>query len=163
MTGIDSEKRARGFERQGKYKEAGDYWSLAFKTLGNSEDLAGLYRCYEKTLEDTNDRTVINDIRFRLKKLGLSSDFKYLLDESKKRSLERHVGSSHVRRVVLATVSIISLIGALASISMNMTGNAIGGSLDNNGWISIGLFFLGCAFTLFYFKAKNKNTENKKK
>lgn len=56
---------------------------------------------------------------------------------------------------LLGSFSIIALAGALASISMNLTGNVIGGSSDNNNFISIGLFFLGCLLTLFYFKAKN--------
>lgn len=64
---------------------------------------------------------------------------------------------------VVAVFAVVSLVGALVSISMNLTGNVIGGSSDNNNWISIGLFFLGCALTLFYFKARNRITKKKKK
>jgi len=61
-------------------------------------------------------------------------------------------------RLVGAFVIII-LAGALLSISMNLTGNVIGGSSDNNNWISIGLFLLGCLLTFIFFKLRDKKVK----
>ncbi|MDD5700267.1 MAG: hypothetical protein PHH00_03725 [Candidatus Nanoarchaeia archaeon] len=79
------------------------------------------------------------------------------------RTIRKEMKEGGLGRKVAGVAAMISLVGALASISMNLTGNAIGSSLENNSWISIGLFFLGCVFTMFYFRMKEKNVGKKKK
>lgn len=153
MAGIDSEKIARKYVHSGDYKRAADFYAQA----GNLREYS---KYYEKALESTDDRSVVNDIQSRLRKLNLSGPiWDRLINKAKKRSLERHVGYSRI----VAGIATLSLLGSLLSISMNLTGNVIGGSSDNNNWISIGLFFLGCALTLFYFKAKNRDVKTKSK
>lgn len=79
------------------------------------------------------------------------------------REIRTEMKDKGLGKKLVAAIAMISLLGALASISMNLTGNAIGGSLENNSWISIGLFFLGCAFTLFYFRLRENSASKKKK
>lgn len=68
-------------------------------------------------------------------------------------------GEKGLARRASAAVAIISLVGALTTISMTATGNAIGQSLENNSWVSIGLFLLGCAFAFVYFRMRSGNFE----
>ncbi len=55
--------------------------------------------------------------------------------------------------------AISALVLSLVSISFNLTGFAVSNPNSTNnpwGWLSIGLFILGLAFTLFHFRFKRK-------
>lgn len=154
MAGLNKEKVAEGYLKKGDYKKAADFYDYA----GDSHKA---HKYYKKSLETTPSLAVINNIQSRLTNKGVVDDsWRELFNEARKRRLERYVGYPSTG---LAVVSVIMLLGSLLSISMNLTGNVIGGSSDNNNWISIGLFFLGCTLTLFYFKAKNRSIEAKSK
>jgi hypothetical protein len=152
MAGINYRKVAEAAEEKGKLKKAADFYVQA-------GDRKKAYELYEKVLSKTNDKFVIEDIASRLTRLNLSkSDLKYfqqqLIPQAKKRSLERHVGYSS-----FAILSILSLLGALFFVSVNLTGNAIGAINENNSnWIGFCFFACGLILALVHFKRK----ENKK-
>jgi hypothetical protein len=129
------EKMSRAFVKVGDlYSKIG-----ALRRAYNNYDTAQVYTHYD---------TVRKDIVKEMQKID-----KELMENERqpKGNLENRAISRSV-----ASLAVIALVGALLTISMNLTGNVIGGSSDNNNWISIGLFFLGCALTLFYFKAKSR-------
>ncbi len=138
---IEPEKIGKGYE------DAGDIR----RQLGDSVNAEDDYRAATR-YGYAYDKESLKRIGGKLEELFL--DKRYNLYKSKMAASQRKA---------FAFLSIASLLGALLLISLNITGAVTGGFLENNSWISIGLFLLGCAFTLFYFKAKNKNIERKDK
>lgn len=133
MISDESKKQAKFLEVAQTYEQAGNAW---MRELTASQ---GYNRRMEYARKNAHaDYSYGREIRTGMKEKGLG-------------------------KKVAGVIAMISLVGALASISMNLTGNAIGSSLENNNWISIGLFFLGCVFTMFYFKLREKNVKKKKK
>jgi hypothetical protein len=53
-------------------------------------------------------------------------------------------------------LGIISFASSLLSVTLRLTGNVVGSAYSKSNWISLCLFFVGCLFTLFYFRARRK-------
>lgn len=57
--------------------------------------------------------------------------------------------------LVLPIITVVSLMGALFFISLNLTGNVVGNvSSLGNHWLGLGLFALGILFAMLYFGRK---------
>lgn len=143
MSGIDYKKVAKLSEGKGNFKKAADYYAGA-------GDFKKAYELYQKILSETNDRTLIKDIRMRLTRLNPPKNLVRMVQEADKRILEGRI---------YAAASIICLIGSLFFVSFNLTGNSIG-DLNKGDFslLGIGLFVIGLmAFILFKSKKKFLN------
>ena len=67
--------------------------------------------------------------------------------------IENERGSKRKLEEVAGAVTVVSLLGSIFFLSLNLTGNAIGSGIVSN-FIGVGLFLLGLAGSLFYFRNK---------
>lgn len=167
MAGINYDKMARAREGEGRYKEAGDY-------LAAKGDLSGAATDYAEALSKNPSLSVISDIRSRVNGKQWAhypdkENLRALIISAEQKSKNRFVGNSLSRRSAerrplrystenraWAYLSIIAFASALLTITLKLTGAAIGTTSAKGNWVSVCLFAVGCMFTVFYFKTRDK-------
>lgn len=89
--------------------------------------------------------------------------YQYAWGEAERENLKKRVinlqklGGRVERRAAFATVAIVSLIGALLSVSLNLTGYAVGAlGYEDISLVGTALFILGLVFAFLFVKSKNK-------
>ncbi len=151
MVAFDYGKRARSLEKQGRIKEAADYYSHINPKRA--------YEIYEKILSSTRDREVVEDIGARLKRDKNSPMYlRKLVPIARKRSSYQSTRKTLDRRFIPAILSIISFVFALFFVAFSMTGYAILESNQNNSRL-IGLCLLVCGliFALIHLRREKKD------
>jgi len=165
MARLDYHKVAEIRAGKGRYKEAGDYLALA-------NDMRSAEAYYKKALSTTEDISVVQDIRKRIRGKQWSTyfhgegnekshaerdAFEKLLSKAEERCKESFVGGGQLleQRAYLY-LAIIGFASAFLSITLRLTGNVVGSAYNKSNYISLCLFFVGCLFTFFYFRARRK-------
>jgi hypothetical protein len=89
--------------------------------------------------------------------------YQYAWGDTKREDLKKKINQLYratgrlETRTVLAVVSVISLIGALLSVSFNLTGYAIGAlSYNDLSLVGTALFVLGLVFAFMFVRNKNR-------
>lgn len=119
-----------------KYEKAGDLRREAHDYVGAEDDYVEANK-YGFAYSETDS----NRVKGKIEKLVLE---------------KRKAMGLPLQKRAWTYLAIISFASAFLSISLKLTGSVVGASSAKSNWISLGLFLLGCMFTLFYFRAKRK-------
>ncbi|MDD5012151.1 MAG: hypothetical protein PHQ66_00685 [Candidatus Nanoarchaeia archaeon] len=131
------------------YENAGDYWEKKGEIRNAIKDYEDALRYVSNKEDQTRIKNKMEKLHFeRVKILGRLEQMKQDIVTKKPRK--------GLRDKLYSSLSIASLAFALIFISLNLTGNAVGGiTLNDSRWISICFFLCGLSFAFLYLKNKN--------
>ncbi len=134
------------------YENAGDRWKEEKRFL----EAQTAYR-NAITYGYPQNEARIQDVKKKIDSLLWEKKMNHLATESgleKKSKTHRKVSPfSDVH--AFAVISILSLLGALFFVSLNLTGAVVGNvSHLGNHWLGLGLLLIGVVFAMFYFRRK---------